>query len=162
MRDTIVTILVGLTMLLGLIGIVIPILPDLLLIWGAALVYGLVVGWGTIGPWMFAVITLLGILGGLAEGWVTGVGARKGGASLWSVVGGFALSLVGLVVLGPLGFLIGLLLGIFLLELFRHRNVKHAARATTGTGLGYGASFVVKFIFGLGMIAAWLVWVFAG
>ena len=122
MRDTIVTILVGLTMLLGLIGIVIPILPDLLLMWGGALAYGLIVGWGTIGPWMLAVITLLGILGGLAEGWVTGVGARKGGASLWSVVGGFALSIVGLVVLGPLGFLIGLLLGIFLLELFRHRE----------------------------------------
>ncbi len=149
-------------MLLGLIGIIVPILPDLLLVWGGALAYGLIVGWGTIGPWMFAVITLLGILGGLAEGWVTGVGARKGGASLWSVLGGFALGLVGLIVLGPLGFLTGLLLGIFLLELYRHRDAKNAARATAGTGLGYGASFLVKFLFGLGMIAAWLIWVFAG
>ena len=162
MRETIITVLVGLTMLLGLLGIVIPVLPDLLLIWIGALAYGLLIGWGSIGPWLFALITLIGVIGALAEGWTTGAGARAGGASWQSVLVGLVLGVLGFIVLFPWGFLVGFLVGTFLVELWRHRKLDHAAKAVAGTGLGYGASFVVKFSFGVVMIGVWLVWVVAG
>ena len=40
MNETLVTILAGATMLVGLVGIVVPVLPGLVLIWLGALGYG--------------------------------------------------------------------------------------------------------------------------
>ncbi|HHH83445.1 MAG TPA: DUF456 domain-containing protein, partial [Chloroflexi bacterium] len=51
--EVLFTVLLGLGMLIGLVGVVIPVLPDIILIWLSALLYGLLVGWGDKGPWLF-------------------------------------------------------------------------------------------------------------
>jgi uncharacterized protein YqgC (DUF456 family) len=160
LTDTIVTVLVGLSMLVGLLGAIIPFLPDVVLIWVSALIYGLVVGWGQSGGWFFGLISVLGLIGLLADAWVSGAGARQGGASVLTTLGGLAIGLIGLFTTGPLGFLVGILLGTFILEYARHQDPERALRATFGMGLGYGTSFIVKFFLGLGMIAAWVAWLF--
>src|SRR4030065_414679 len=45
MSDTLLTVLVGLAMLLGLLAIFIPLMPEMLILWGASLAYGLLGGW---------------------------------------------------------------------------------------------------------------------
>ncbi len=160
--EILVSILVGLAMLIGLAGSIIPFLPDVVLIWVGALAYGLLVGWGQSGGWLFAVISVLGLIGLLSDAWVSGAGARQGGASILTTLGGLAIGLVGLFTTGPLGFLGGILLGTFVLEYARHQDPDKALKATLGMGVGYGASFVVKFLLGLGMIAAWIVWLILG
>ncbi len=159
MSETLTTLLAGALMLVGLLGVFIPVLPDLFLVWLAALGYGLLVGWGTWGGWLFALITLLGLVGMAAEIWVTGAGARKGGASTWGIVGGLGLGLVGLIAFPPFGGVLGLLLGVFMVEYLRHRDADQALRSTLGMGAGYGISFLVKLILALGMIGAWIIWV---
>jgi uncharacterized protein YqgC (DUF456 family) len=149
-------------MLLGLVGVLIPLLPDVLLIWGAALGYGLVMGFGGRAAWFFGAITLLGVAALAAEVWVSGISAKKSGASGWAVLTGFSVGAAGFFILGPLGAVIGLLLGIFLFQLIRLREVKEAVRTVFGTGLGCGASFVVKYLLALGMFVTWLLWVFLG
>jgi hypothetical protein len=79
---------------------------------------------------------------------------------LLTTLGGLVIGLVGLFTAGPLGFLGGILLGTFVLEYSRHQDPEQALRATFGMGLGYGASFIVKFLLGLGMIGAWVAWLF--
>ncbi len=148
-------------MVAGLVGIFIPFFPDLLLIWAAALGYGLVVGWGEWGLWLFGLITLLGIVGVLAETYIGGAGARLAGASYKAIFAGLILGMIGLFVLPPFGLIIGLLAGTFLVELLRLRDWRQAGRATLGMGLGYGASFGVKLAFGALMIGTWLAWVLA-
>ena len=160
--EILVTIVVGLAMALGIVGAIIPILPDIILIWGAALGYGLVVGWGEKGLWYFGIISLLGLAGFLAEIWVSGTGAKIGGASILAVLGGLTGGAIGFIFTGPLGGVIGLLLGTFLVEYLRQKDINKAARATFGIGLGCGASLWIKLMLGLGMIALWLVWVFSG
>jgi hypothetical protein len=160
MMEIIVSILVGLMMLVGLLGSIIPFLPDVVLIWVGALLYGLLVGWGQSGGWLFGVISVFGLIGLLSDAWVSGAGARQGGASLLTTLGGLVIGLVGLFTAGPLGFLGGILLGTFVLEYSRHQDPEQALRATFGMGLGYGASFIVKFLLGLGMIGAWVAWLF--
>ena len=160
--EILVTIVAGLAMALGLVGALIPILPDIILIWGAALGYGLVVGWGERGLWFFGIISLLGLAGFLAEVWVSGTGARIGGASILAVLGGLAGGAIGFIFTGPFGGVIGMLLGTFLVEYLRHNDINKAARAMLGMGLGCGASLWIKLMLGLGMIALWLVWVFSG
>jgi uncharacterized protein YqgC (DUF456 family) len=146
-------------MLVGLIGILVPALPDLLLIWATALGYGLLVGWGDWGLWLFAGITVLCGVGLFAEVWTTGAGARIGGASAWSIVGGVVAGVILLLVAGPLGGVIALLVGIFLLEWWRHRDSRQAGRAVLGTAVGYGASFFVKFGLALSSVGLWIIWV---
>jgi uncharacterized protein YqgC (DUF456 family) len=158
--EILVPILVGFMMLVGLLGSIIPFLPDVVLIWVAALIYGLFVGWGGSGGWLFGLISILGLIGLLSDAWVSGAGARQGGASVMTTLGGLLVGLVGLFAAGPLGFLGGILLGTFVLEYVRHQDPEQALRATLGMGLGYGASFLVKFLLGLGMIGAWVAWLF--
>ena len=152
----------SLLMLVGLIGSAMPAIPDLLLIWATALGYGLLVGWGDWGPWLFAGITLLCGVGLFAEVWTSGAGARIGGASAWSIVGGVAAGLILLVVTGPLGGLVALLAGIFLLEWRKHRDSRQAGRAVLGTAVGYGMSFFVKLSIALSSVALWVIWVVVG
>jgi uncharacterized protein YqgC (DUF456 family) len=157
--DILVTILTGLLVLIGLIAAVIPAIPDVSLVWGATLGYGLIVGWGESGPWLFGAISVLGLLGVAADVWVSGAGAKMGGASIWSVIAGVLSGLIGLVIFGPLGLVGGMALGTFLVELSRRKNASEALKAVLGVGLGYGASFLVKLLLSLGMAALWVAWV---
>lgn len=149
-------------MLVGLIGTLVPVMPDLILIWLGGLAYGLLAGWGNVGGWVLAGITALGVIGTLSDIWASSMGARVGGASLWGILGGLALGLLGLIIFPPFGAVIGLLAGTFLVEAWRLRDVGKAARGTLGMGVGYGLSFVVKLVMGLGMIGLWVFWVVTG
>jgi len=156
-----VTLVIGLVMVVGIIGAVVPVVPDLVMMWIAGLVYGLVVGWGPWGPWLFAVMTLAALAGLLAEVWVSSAGARLGGASGWGILGGLALGLVGVVFFSVPGAVIGLLGGTFLAEYLRLRDARLAMRGAAGMALGCGASVGVKLGLALVMAAAWVAWVFA-
>ena len=162
MSEILITVLLGMTMLVGLAGIILPVLPDVILIWGSALLYGLLIGWGRYGGWLFAGISVLALVGLVADAWVSGMGARKGGASFWSSLGGVIVGVIGLFVGGPLGLIVGMLLGVFVIEYWTHRDPDRALRATFGMGVGYGASFFVKIFLGLAMIAIWIGWVISG
>src|SRR5687768_4381989 len=93
------TALVAVAMAVGLIGTVVPVLPGLLLIWAAALVYGLLAGFGTAGIVAFAVITmLLGI--GMAMSYVLPKRAgERGGAGKTSLRLGVVGAIVGFFVI---------------------------------------------------------------
>lgn len=159
MPDWLTVGLVGLTMLLGMVGIILPMLPDMLLIWGAALFYGLVAGWGVWGPYLFAAITVLGAIGLLADLWMSGWGARKGGASIRSILVGILAGAVGFVLLTPLGGVLLLLVATYAMEYVRLGDAEQALRGMLGMGLGYGASFGVKIGLGLLMAGLWVLWV---
>lgn len=162
MGDTVITIVAAIVMLIGLAGVVLPVLPGAILIWAAALGYGLLVGWGDSGPWLFALITLLGLAGLGAEIWVTGTGARVAGASIWSLLAGLALGVVGMVFASLPGLLAGLVVGTMAAEYWRRKDWDQAVKASLGTLAGYGLSYGVKLVIGLLMIAAWIAWVVIG
>ena len=160
--DALIITLAGVLMLIGVVGIFVPFVPDLVLIWAAALGYALLVGWGEWGPYLFALITVLGLVGIFVETIVGGAGARVAGASYWGIAAGVVLGVVGLFVLPPFGLIIGLLAGTFAVEYFRLRDLRQAGKAMLGMGIGYGASFGVKLFFAILMIITWLVWVIWG
>jgi uncharacterized protein YqgC (DUF456 family) len=158
--EAILTVVLGLVMLLGVAGVFVPLLPDVLLIWLAALGYGILVEWGRWGPYLFALIIVLGVISWIAEYLLSGLGARIGGGSYWGIVAGGVLGMIGFIVLPPFGALIGMLLGLFLVEFYRLRDLRQAAKATFGMGLGYGLSYGVRLMLALMMTAAWFLWVY--
>ncbi len=151
-------IVVLLVMLVGLFGLVVPVFPGIVVIWGAALVFGLVSGFGTPGGWLFLAITLLMLLGVSVDNIAMSAGARKGGASWWSIAASIVAALLGTYLFPPLG---GLLLAPVVLlgvEYLRRRTWDEAWQATKGYLLGCGWAFVARFAIGLVMIALWAIW----
>jgi uncharacterized protein YqgC (DUF456 family) len=149
-------------MLVGLLGSLIPLVPDVVLIWGAALAFGFIGGWSATGGWLFALITLLGVAGLLTEVWVSSAGARAGGASFGAILAGLGLGLVGLLIFPPLGGFAGLIFGVFLVEYLRLKDSSKSLRALLGTSVGFGVSFIVKLFLCLAMIGIWIVWTVVG
>jgi len=162
MSAILIAIVTGIVMLIGLLGVLLPLIPDLIIIWGAALGYGLILGWGESGPWLFGAITLFGIIGIASDIWVSGVGGRLGGASIKSVLVGLLLGIIGFIFLTPIGGLVLLLVGTFTMEYHRLGDAEEALKGMLGVGLGYGASFGVKLLLGLLMMGLWVVWVIIG
>ncbi|RMF46430.1 MAG: DUF456 domain-containing protein [Anaerolineae bacterium] len=158
--ETSIRVISLLVMALGLFGLVIPIFPGIIIIWLAALAYGLVAGFGTLGGWMFVLITLLAIGGMLVDNVLMGAGAKQGGASwlgmgvalLGFFVGALVVPVVGGLVLGPLA--------LFAFEYYRHRDRDKALDTVKGLAAGWGLSFVARFGIGLVMIVLWAVWAF--
>jgi uncharacterized protein YqgC (DUF456 family) len=148
-------------MLVGLALLIIPIFPGITVIWLAALLYGIVTGFDTLGIVILVLITLGMIAGVTVDNVLMGAGARQGGAS-WLTIGVAVIAgIAGTVLFPPIGGLIAIPLAIFLLELLRKREWRGAWRATRGVALGWGLSFLVRFGIGLVMISAWLIWALA-
>jgi len=89
-------------MLVGLIGIVVPILPGTVLIWLGVLAYALVESFQAIDWLTFVVLTLIALLTGTADIWLALLGAKTGGASFWALVYGMIGGIVGFFLFGAL------------------------------------------------------------
>jgi uncharacterized protein YqgC (DUF456 family) len=145
-------------MLVGLFGLIIPIFPGIIVIWLAALAYGLVTGFYPLAWVLFAVITVLFVVGVTIDNILMNAKARQAGAAWSSLILGIIAGILGTIVLPPFGGIIATPLVVLLLEYLRRRDIKQAWIALRGLLIGWGASFVVRFFIGLVMISLWLVW----
>ncbi|MGB9674296.1 MAG: DUF456 domain-containing protein [Anaerolineales bacterium] len=145
--------------LIGLLGLIIPIFPGLVVIWLGTLSYGIAKGFSTSGWIWFGVISLLMIVGSLVDNILMGAGARKGGASWWTIGIALMAGLIGTILLPPLGGIILAPLVVFALELWRQRGWREAGKALGGLAVGWGLTFFVRFGLGLLMMICWWVWV---
>lgn len=146
-------------MLFGLLGLVIPVLPGLVIIWIPALVYGILTGFNWTSGILFALMTILMVAGSLIDNVIMGARARQQGAS-WIAIGvALALGLLGSLVFPPFGGLIAALLGLFAVEMFRLKDLKQALESTRSMAVGCGWAAVVRFGMGTIMILLWGAWV---
>ena len=150
-----VAALVLVAMLVGLAGTIVPAFPGLVLVAGAALVYGAVEGWNPLA--VVAIVALF--VAGTAAGVVLPSRAAGGaGAARSSLALGAVLAVVGFFVVPVVGMPLGGALGIYLGE--RSRTGAHdlAWRATAATLKGFGIGALVQLAAGILMIGVWLVW----
>lgn len=150
--------LVLVSMLVGLFGLAVPVFPGIAVIWLAALGYGIAQGFGALGGWMFALITVLMIAGSLVDNLLAWAGARRGGASWQNMLIGLVAGILGMAFLPPIGGLLTAPLAILLLEYLRRRDWSVAFAALRGMAVGWGLAFIIRFGMGVGMIVLWLVW----
>jgi uncharacterized protein YqgC (DUF456 family) len=146
-------------MLFGLLGLIIPVLPGLVIIWVPALVYGLVTGFNWVSAILFGVMTLLMILGNLVDNFIMGARARVQGAS-WLAIGvALAAGVLGSIVFPPFGGLIAALLGLFAVEMLRLKDLRRALESTKSMAVGCGWAAIIRFGIGVIMILLWGAWV---
>ncbi len=149
-------------MMVGIIGIVVPLLPGTSLILGAILVWGIATKFtGIVGP-MIVVISIL-ILSMVIVYLATILGLQQFGASKWAQFGAIIGLVVGLFGLLPalpfggplLGVLIGPILGAFIGEFLYQRDVKlierikPAFKASIGVFIGSILGNVIELVLGI-------------
>ena len=148
-------------MLFGLFGLIIPVVPGLVIIWVAAVGYGIASGFGTLGWIMFAIISLLMATGSVIDNVLMGTQARQSGASWVSIAAALVFGLAGNFVLPVIGGLIAALLALFVAEWIRRKNWRESLKSVGGMAWGCGWAFVIRFIMGVVMIGLWMIWAWA-
>jgi uncharacterized protein YqgC (DUF456 family) len=149
-------------MLVGLFGLIIPIFPGVVIMWLAALGYGIVTGFGTLGIVVFVFLTILMLIGTVVDNIFMGAGARKGGASWLTIAVALFVGIVGTLAVPPFGGIIAAPVAVVLLEFQRTSDMKKAVNALGGLAKGWGLSFVARFGIGVVMMILWWLWVWQG
>lgn len=152
-------------LLVGWLGVLIPVFPGLLIMWLGTLFYALVENSLGLMSWvdwvLFGVITFLMLLGNVIDNIII---ARKmrGRAIPWtSIALAFAAGLIGSLFLTPLVGLFIAPLTLFGVETFRLHSRKLGFASARAYMVAWGWSFAAVFAVGFLMILFWLLWAFA-
>ncbi|MFC9996355.1 DUF456 domain-containing protein [Nocardia sp. NPDC127526] len=147
-------VLVGLAILVGLIGIVVPILPGVILIFAAILVWAILTG-GTTAWAVFAICTTLLVISGVIKYTWPGAKLREAGVANRSLFLGAVLGIIGFFVVPIVGLFLGFVLGVYLSEFQRLRVQQPAWESTKHALKGVGLSMLIEL---LGALIATAVW----
>jgi uncharacterized protein YqgC (DUF456 family) len=159
------SILLGLItfiMLVGLFGLVVPIFPGNVVIWVAAMVYGLIVGVDKWGITVLVLLTVFMIVAALADNILMGAKAREKGAAWGSIGAALVAGVVGTFIFPPIGGLIAAPLVLFLMEFHRLGDSEKATQVVRALLIGWGLAFVVRFGIGVLMVGLWGIWAYFG
>lgn len=150
----VVDLLVGLVILVGLVGILVPVLPGTILILGAVLVWS--VNQGAASAWMvFALVTTLLMVGAIVKYVVPGRGLRTAGVPSRSLLLGGLLGIIGFFVVPVVGLVLGFVLGVYLSELQRVGHDR-AWPSTVAAVKAAGLSILVELAAALVASGVWL------
>jgi uncharacterized protein YqgC (DUF456 family) len=145
-------------MVISLFALLIPGVPGLFIIWGSALVFGLIVGFNWLAWLMMGLLTILAIFGGVIDNIITAKTTFDAGASIWSIIVGVIVGVIAGILWTPVGGLIAAPIGVLAVEFWRLRDLRKAAGTTKGWIIGLGWSFFIRFLTGMAMIGLWLIW----
>jgi len=154
-------LLVGLAILVGLAGVVVPVLPGLILVLAAILVWALerqdALGWAVL-----AITAALFAVGQVAKYLLPGRRLKDAGIPGGTTLAGVVLGVIGFFVVPVVGLPLGFVLGIYGAE--RLRLGSHAlAWPSTGHALrAAGWSMLIELATGLLMFSTWLLAVVLG
>ena len=154
--------LCAVVMAIGLVGTLVPLLPGLALIWGTALVYGLVDGFGTVGTVAFVMITALFAASLISKVVLPGRRGRSGGVPAAALAIGALGAAIGFFVIPVVGLIVGAVCGVLLAEYARTRDWKVAWRGTRAVAAGVGLAIALEIAAGIFMILVWGTWVWVG
>ncbi len=138
--------------LVGLAGIVLPVVPGVILVFAGLVVAAWADGFTEVGPATLVLLAGLTALAYLAETAAGAFGAARLGASRRAVWGAALGTLVGLF-FGLPGILLGPFLGAVAGELTAHRQLARAGRAGAGAWLGLARGTAAKIALVFAMLA---------
>jgi uncharacterized protein YqgC (DUF456 family) len=149
-------VVVGLIMAVGLVGIVVPLLPGLLLVWAAVVIWAAQsqssAGWVVLG-----IATILAVSGSLLQYVLPGRRMARAGVTTSSTVAGVVLGIAGFFVIPLVGAFVGFALGIYLAE--RIKKGAHAAAwpSTKHALKAIALSMGIELLTGLAIVTTWLI-----
>lgn len=136
----------GASLLVALLGVVVPVLPGVPLAAVGAIAAAWIKGFEAVGAGPVVWVIVLAVLAQLVDFAAGAVGAKAYGARRAGFWGGVVGSIVGLFWFPPFGFLVGALAGAVGAELLTGRAPEEAMRAGVGAFVGTLGGMVAKLL----------------
>jgi uncharacterized protein YqgC (DUF456 family) len=149
------TVLAAVLVVVGIVGIALPILPGLVLVVAGVGVWAVgradVVAWTVLG-----IVVAIVLVGSVVKYLVPGRRLRDSGVPGRTIAAGAVLGVVGFFVIPVVGLFIGFVLGIYLAELARLGGHEAAWPSTRRALAAVGWSIVIEMATGLLAAAVWV------
>jgi uncharacterized protein len=159
MSEGVTVALCALLIIVGMVGIIVPVLPGLLLTILAVLIWAISTGGAT--AWtVFAVAAVVYAVGLVSQYLIPGRRLKSQGVGLGTLLVAVIAAIIGFFVIPVVGAIIGFVLGIFAVETTRSRSreqawarTKAALRAIVHSmGIELFTAFVIAVIFVIGVL----------
>jgi uncharacterized protein len=152
---TAVDVVAGLAILVGILGVVIPVLPGMLLCWLGVLFWALLGDAGS-GRWaVLGLATVIALAGTVVKYLWPGKRLKNTGVPTSSLLAGGVLGVIGFFVVPVVGLVFGFVLGIWLAERMR-LGAGQAWPSTRGALTAVGLSMLVEFAAALAIAVVWV------
>ena len=149
-------------LLVGLIGLAVPVFPGLVIMWLGTLLYALIhssAGIMTTWDWViFGVITFLMIVGSIVDNIIIARKMRDHYVPWSSILLAFAGGIIASLFFTPLVGLAAAPVGLFLAEMRRLKDRDEAWKSTRAYMIGWGWAFTARFMIGLVITSLWMMW----
>lgn len=148
-------VLIGLAILAGIVGIIVPVLPGSLLVLGAILVWALIVSSATGWAVLAGATVLIGVAQ-IVKYLVPGRRMRDAGVPNRTIAAGAVVGVVGFFVIPIVGLFLGFPAGVYLAERHRLGPHHHAWESTKHALKALGLSILIELTAVLLVAGVWL------
>jgi uncharacterized protein YqgC (DUF456 family) len=152
----VITLVAGVVIALGVVGVVIPVLPGLLLSWLGVVLWVFLGDAGGGLRWVVLVVaTAVAVIGAGIKYMLPGRRLKSAGVPNSALMAGGVLGLIGFFVIPVVGVVLGFVLGVYLVE--RVRLGPGQAWPSTRTALtAAGMAMLIEFTAALGVAVVWV------
>lgn len=151
----VLSLVAGLLIVVGLVGVVSQVLPGLIVVLAGVAVWAVPRG-DALGWWILGIAAALLVLGTVVKYLVPGKQLKDAGVPGRSLLLGAVLGIIGFFVIPVIGLFLGFVLGVYLAELARLGSSAAAWPSTRHALRAVGWSIVIELAAGLLMTAAWI------
>lgn len=138
--------------IIGIIGTILPALPGVVLIFGGMLVYGFMTNFEGLSIWFFVIQLLAMAVIFVMDFIASAVSTKNYGGSKQATFGAAVGTIFGIIVLGPLGIIIGPFAGSVAAEILLGKEIKQAIRVGFGSIVGVVGGTIFKLVAEITMI----------
>ncbi|CDO04051.1 membrane protein [Oceanobacillus picturae] len=152
MLDIIIWIAISVLFILSFIGIIFPIVPSVLVIWGGFLLYHFVLNSNELTAVFWTVMIVLTVVLIVSDIIANSYFVKKYGGSKWGERGAAIAVIIGSFIIPPFGIIIIPFAAVFIIEMIQKRTAQEALLASVGSLFGFLGGAVAKVVIQLVMI----------
>ncbi|MFD1172243.1 DUF456 domain-containing protein [Oceanobacillus picturae] len=152
MLDIIIWIAISVLFILSFVGIIFPIVPSVLVIWGGFLLYHFVLNSNELNAVFWTVMIVLTFVLIVSDIIANSYFVKKYGGSKWGERGAAIAVIIGSFIIPPFGIIIIPFAAVFIIEMIQKRTAQEALLASVGSLIGFLGGAVAKVVLQLVMI----------
>ncbi|HKJ12114.1 MAG TPA: DUF456 domain-containing protein [Ornithinimicrobium sp.] len=152
---TAIAVISALLMLVGIVGIVVPVLPGLFFVWLGVLLWSVsetsATGWAVL-----SAVTVVGAAGIVLQYLIPGQRMRAAGVKTSTMVAGVVVAILCGIAVPVVGAVVGFPLGIYAVQRVRRHEHQAAWRSTVSALRAIGLNILIELATALVIVAIWV------
>jgi uncharacterized protein YqgC (DUF456 family) len=145
---------------LSFVGLIFPIIPSVLVLWGGFLIYQFLITLDELSLFFWISMGILTIFMFVVDFIANSLFVKKSGGSKWGERIAVIATLVGSFIFPPFGLIIVPFIAVFLVEISQKKEAKASLKVAVGTIIGFLSSTLAKVFVQLGMISWFIIEIF--